>query len=1369
MKTTFQSLVNSPPLKMILLFISFFPLAVPVQATILKGPTSYNGHTYYLLDKKSWAESEVEAISMGGHLVTVNDSNEWVFLIGQYFKSSYMNAGYEVEIWLGLNDADGNGSYTWRSGEQPTFLAPFAPPAGQFGTISNEPEFQGFPESPPPTQQEIEFVAAHVGAVTVPGTLLYHGIVEVAPRLSLSIDSTPTASGGSYAFPALPPGQQSSITVTISNNGTLPISGIAPTISPSGSNYQLGATPPTVTLAVGSTTTFGLIYAPQSGGIPVATLSIASNAEFSPHVVQLSTTGGNDDTTPPVITAPASALTVDCDASDKNDVVNAWLVNHGGATATDNSGTVTWTHNFSSLPAACTSAPITFAASDPDGNTTLTAANLTVTDATPPAITTPAAGLAVVSDGAGNSTALNTWLVNHGGAVATDTSGTVTWTNNFTTLPNNSPQTVPVIFSASDLCGNFTTTSANFTILSAAPPEITVTASDFYGDCDDAVTDIATYLNSHGGAQATANQGPLTWTNDYNGTLPSCKGYVTVTFTASDAGGGSATTSSRFFLFPPGAVWVGPAVGNWSTAAGWDDSTLPTALTDTYVDLFDFQNTTVTATGSKLAKNLFIGQDDSLVVGNGSATSYLEVAGDAIQIDGTLKIGHPGGGVNALYVRNSTTLAGTGKVILQGPGRNFIERGTNSILDVLTVSSGQEITTTADTIAEYQSTAIKAGIINYGTITADQGGMTLYYNPKTNNGIFQAINGGRLRMQVPIDNTNGQLIADTGSVIDLQSTLTGGSVSGQGLLRMNLSTATLTGLITLGSGLTTAIEGSVYLDGTITNEGLITMGLAEGAGVSWLYINGAVRLEGSGLFRFQGSGRRQFIPANPGLTTDVLTIGPDQEITTNSTTVAEYQNSSIQAALNNLGTVTADGGGLDLYSRPKTNHGIFRAINGGTMRIEATVDNTNGTILASTDSTVMLQTTLTGGTVTGTGQMLINSTAGLNGPITLDSGLTTAVDAGGTTLTGNITHNGQMTLGNPAGTGSPQFLINGPVSLQGTGKIIFQGNGGRQILRKNNATTDVLTIAPGIELTTDINTGLNYQKAAIHAPVENYGIITANGGGLTIYSGAKTNHGTFRAINGGTMAFTSVTVTNYNATTDTLTGGRWEVASTGTTTTLDLQNSPIATIAANTFVCLSGADAAFPQLSGLVTIAGTFCLENGKIFTTAGNLAVSGTLQFGLGNGSTQGFDSQRLVINGNVNFTGSHIDVRSLGTTPGLYEIARWTGTATGTPTLGNVPPGHHYALVFDTEGKTLKVNVEGVPGGELKILGIQYVPATGTTTIDYLSQPGVIHQVRGTSDFVNYDNLPDTAVGTGALMQYIHVSPNPPTKYFYKFSIQP
>jgi len=50
---------------------------------VIAGPitNSANGHLYYLLSTTNWNAAETIAVSLGGHLATINDTNEntWIF------------------------------------------------------------------------------------------------------------------------------------------------------------------------------------------------------------------------------------------------------------------------------------------------------------------------------------------------------------------------------------------------------------------------------------------------------------------------------------------------------------------------------------------------------------------------------------------------------------------------------------------------------------------------------------------------------------------------------------------------------------------------------------------------------------------------------------------------------------------------------------------------------------------------------------------------------------------------------------------------------------------------------------------------------------------------------------------------------------------------------------------------------------------------------------------------------------------------------------------------------------------------------------------------------------------------------------------
>lgn len=101
----------------VLLFLSSW--AATASASVLTGPIENpaNHHEYYLLTPSSWQDAEAEAVTLGGHLVTINDAAEdaWVFsTFGSY-------GGEDRSLWIGLNDAANEGTFTWISGDTSTY------------------------------------------------------------------------------------------------------------------------------------------------------------------------------------------------------------------------------------------------------------------------------------------------------------------------------------------------------------------------------------------------------------------------------------------------------------------------------------------------------------------------------------------------------------------------------------------------------------------------------------------------------------------------------------------------------------------------------------------------------------------------------------------------------------------------------------------------------------------------------------------------------------------------------------------------------------------------------------------------------------------------------------------------------------------------------------------------------------------------------------------------------------------------------------------------------------------------------------------------------------------------------------------------
>jgi hypothetical protein len=94
------------------------------SASVLTGPitNSANGHIYYMLAPSSWLDAEAEAVSLGGHLVTINDAleNQWVL---DTFGSIAIATSSEPDtwLWLGFTDLQVESSWQWTTGDPVTY------------------------------------------------------------------------------------------------------------------------------------------------------------------------------------------------------------------------------------------------------------------------------------------------------------------------------------------------------------------------------------------------------------------------------------------------------------------------------------------------------------------------------------------------------------------------------------------------------------------------------------------------------------------------------------------------------------------------------------------------------------------------------------------------------------------------------------------------------------------------------------------------------------------------------------------------------------------------------------------------------------------------------------------------------------------------------------------------------------------------------------------------------------------------------------------------------------------------------------------------------------------------------------------------
>jgi hypothetical protein len=72
-----------------------------------------NGHYYKLTTPLGWPQAEAKAVEWGGHLVTVNDREEELWLKDRFGTQEY--------FWIGFNDLAAEGDWVWASGEPITY------------------------------------------------------------------------------------------------------------------------------------------------------------------------------------------------------------------------------------------------------------------------------------------------------------------------------------------------------------------------------------------------------------------------------------------------------------------------------------------------------------------------------------------------------------------------------------------------------------------------------------------------------------------------------------------------------------------------------------------------------------------------------------------------------------------------------------------------------------------------------------------------------------------------------------------------------------------------------------------------------------------------------------------------------------------------------------------------------------------------------------------------------------------------------------------------------------------------------------------------------------------------------------------------
>ena len=732
------------------------------------------------------------------------------------------------------------------------------------------------------------------------------------------------------------------------------------------------------------------------------------------------------------------------------------------------------------------------------------------------------------------------------------------------------------------------------------------------------------YINPNGG---TTNTGMMEATA--GGTLEFTTDAVTNTNGTISATG----TNSQVVLF------TGSITGGTLTSSGGGAFN----VTDNFT-----LNTLTLSTGSTL--NIL--NDTQLNLGAGTFTN-----------NGTINV-NAANNATFLEIAGATTLAGTGNVTMSNSANNQITGG-GTLTNQQTIQGSGQIGVNNLTL------------VNSGTIDANQSTI-LYINPNggtTNTGMMEATAGGTLEFTTDaVTNTNGTISA-TGTnsqVVLFTGSITGGTLTSSGGGAFNVTDNFTLNTLTLSTGSTLNILNDTQLNlgaGTFTNNGTINVNAANNA--TFLEIAGATTLAGTGNVTMSNSANNQI--TGGGTLTNQQTIQGSGQIGVNNLTLV------------NSGTIDANQSTI-LYINPNggtTNTGKMEATAGGTLEFESdAVTNTGGTIEAiGTGSSVTLFTgSITGGTLTSNTGGAFNETDNfeLTG-ITLSSGSTLNI-ANDTQLqfgTGTITNDG--TINENAANNATDIYITGNVTLAGTGKVIMSASGNNQITGNGSIfTNDSIIEGEG-----NIGEGAIalVNEDLIEASITAGGtlIIDPNSTGFT--NNLSTKNGILDVLAKNTLIIEGGGLTNYSSTTNTLTGGEYEV-----TGTLEFNAGANGIETNDAIIILTGSTAAITNTdtstSALANFSdngtkGSFTVNSGKftdanLFTNSGILAAGsgGTINLSGGltnfNSSTNTLTGGTYNVTGTLEFPGADIVINNAiitltGTTPKILNSTTTTSALTG------------------------------------------------------------------------------------------------------------
>jgi len=581
--------------------------------------------------------------------------------------------------------------------------------------------------------------------------------------------------------------------------------------------------------------------------------------------------------------------------------------------------------------------------------------------------------------------------------------------------------------------------------------------------------------------------------------------------------------------------WAAPVSANWNVAANWLAPNIPdSAAESAALNVAGPYVVTLPSGFSPTIGGLSLPNPNTEVfrANNGS----LSVG--AVMNNGLIRINN--GGPNDAHVRatGSVVIDGGGTIRLAAASTNldaaYMYWTGNPATQYFTQNLGHSIRGTGN---------IYARVDNAGLIDADVSGATLQLlsQEKNNTGTIRATGGGVLVVSgIGIDQTGGGEIVALGGTVNLtNATITSGSLTNSGGTMTvlggtnNLSQVIKSGLLNVNAGSVVRVTG-----GGLTNTGEIVVNTQAGVSdASVRALTGNQTLSGSGTITLNAGAADLddaylYWTGNPATETFTQAAGHTIRGTGN-----------IWAGLANSGLVLADRDTrvLQLLSQNKSNTalGVMRATDGGILTING-ITVIGGNFEALGGSTIQLTSGTISSAVISNAPSGVVRTTGTCGLFDVSSNAAVAVTNNSELrLAGFFNNSGVVTVNPTAGVSATlvRSSAGANVNLVGTGSLVLNASA--------NLDTASLTwtASPATETLLQFAGHTISGTGNMYLRLFNSGLVQADQAGKTLQllSQAKTNDGTFRASNGGTLLISGIAVTN-NSTIEALTGSTVQIA-----------------------------------------------------------------------------------------------------------------------------------------------------------------------------------------------------------------------------------